>query len=73
MCILPKFQRKGHGRYSMSKVFKCDAELDSRVYAVTRLIHDYTPYRYEELENEYSNYALYNPLQKYTIDDKEEK
>ena len=39
MCIFPKFQRKGYGKYFMSKVFKCDDKLDGRVYAVTRLIH----------------------------------
>ena len=55
ICIFPKLQHKGYGGYFMSKVFKCDVELDGRVYAVTRLTHGYTPCGYEELEIEYSN------------------
>ena len=46
----------------MSKVFKSDAQLDGRVYAVTILIHDYTLSDYEEPENKYSDYVLYNHL-----------
>ena len=53
MCILPKFQRKCYGRYFMSKVLKCDSQLDGRVHAVTKLIHDYTPSSYEEPGSEY--------------------
>ena len=33
----------------MGKVFSCDSELENvKVYAVTRLIHNYTPSRYVE-------------------------
>ena len=59
MCILPKFTRKSYGRYFVSKLFKCDSQLDSRVYTVTRLIYDCTAFGYEETESEYSDFALY--------------
>ena len=62
MCIFSKFQRKGYGRYFITKVFKCDAKLDGRVYAVNRLINDYTPCSCKERESEYSNSALYNQI-----------
>ena len=71
MCIFPRFQRRGYGRYFMSKVFKYDVELDGRFYAVTILIHDYTPCGYEEPESEYSDSALYNQIQQDMIDAKE--
>ena len=48
MCILPKFQRKGFGKYFISKLFKSDAQLDGRFRAMSKLIHDYTPPGYEE-------------------------
>ena len=73
MCTLPKFQRKGYGRCFMSKVFKCDAELDGRFYVVTTWIYDYIPCSYEEPESEYSNSALYNQIQQDMIHSKERK
>ena len=55
----------------MSKVFNCDAQLDGKVYAVTRLIHDYTPSGYEEPESDYSDYAEYNQIQQDMVDAKQ--
>ena len=57
----------------MSKVLNCDAQLDGKVYAVTRLIHDYTPFGYEEPESEYSDSELYNHIQIDMVDAKEGK
>ena len=73
MFILPKFQRKSYGRYFMSKVFKFDAELDSRIYAVKRLMHECTPCSYKEPESEYSYSALYNQIEQDMLDTKEGK
>ena len=73
MCIFPNSQRKGYGRYVMSKVFKYYTDLDGRVYAVTRSIHDYNPYSNEEPESEYSDSLLYNRIQYNMIDDKDGK
>ena len=73
MCILPKSQHKGYRRYFMIKVFKYDAQLNGRVYAVTRLIHDYILYSYDKPESEYSDSALYNQIQMNMVDAKEVK
>ena len=49
MSILPKWRRKGYGKYLMGKVFTSDPELENmRVYTVKRLIQDYTPSDYDE-------------------------
>ena len=55
MSILPKWRRKGYGKYLMGMVFASDSSLENvKVYAVTRLIHDYTPSHYVE---PYSNHT----------------
>ena len=52
---------------------KSTAQLDSRVYAVTILIHDYTPSGHKEPESEYSDSVLYDKTQKYMEYAQEEK
>ena len=43
----------------MGKVFTSDPKLENRRYsAVTRLVHDYTPFDYDEPVNEYSDDQL---------------
>ena len=59
MCILPKWCRRGYGAYLMGKVFASDSELENvKVYAVTRLIHDYTPYHYVKPFSKYTDKEL---------------
>ena len=60
MCNLPKWWcRKGYRKYLMGKVFASDPELENvKVYAVTRLIHNYTPSDYDELGSKYTEEEL---------------
>ena len=59
MGILPKWCRKGYGKYLMVMVFVSDSSLENiKVYAVTRLIHDYTPSHYVELDSNYTEEDL---------------
>ena len=55
MYILPKWCLKGYGPYLMGKVFASDSSLENaKIYAVTRLIHDYKPFHYVELDSKYT-------------------
>lgn len=59
MCILPKWRRKGYGTYLMGKAFASDSALENiKVYAVTRLMHDYTPSHYVEPDSKYTEEEL---------------
>ena len=52
MCILLKWRRRGYGTYLLGKVSACNSELENvKVYAVTRLIHEYTPSHYVKSVN----------------------
>ena len=70
MWILPKWRDKGYGKYLMGKALSSDHEIqESRVYAVTRLIHNYTPSDYDEPGSEYSNDQLTAKINQDRIDD----
>ena len=59
MCILPKWRRKGYGKYLMGMAFLSDYSLDNvKAYAVTRLIHDYTPSHYVEPDSNFTEEDL---------------
>ena len=59
MCILPKWRRKRYGTYLMGKVFASDSALENvKVYAVTRLVHDYRPSHYVEPDIKYKEEEL---------------
>ena len=52
--ILSKFCRKVYRTYLMVKLFRVNKDLERvKVYAATRLIHDYTPSDYIEPESKY--------------------
>ena len=64
-------RHKGFVTYLMGKVFQSDKTLEHvKVYAVTRLIHKYTPSDYEEPESQYSDIELHGQILKNTKDDK---
>ena len=47
--FLPKLRNKGYGQYILGKAFSSDPEIENeKVYALTKLIHDYNPSEYEE-------------------------
>ena len=59
MCILLKWRDKWYGKYLMGKAFSSDPEIqDGRIYAVTRLIHNYTPSDCYEPSSKYSDDQL---------------
>ena len=59
MCILPKWRRKGYGTYLMGKASASDSILQNvKVYAVTRLTHDYKPSHYVEPDSKYTEEEL---------------
>ena len=55
MSILPKWRRKGCGKYLMGMVFTSDFSLENlKLYSLIRLIHDYMPSHYVELDSNYT-------------------
>ena len=59
MSILPKWRRKRYGPYLMGMAFASDTLLETvKVYAVAKLVHDYTPSHHVEPDSNYTEEDL---------------
>ena len=71
MRILLKWRRERYGKYLMGKIFPSDPELENvKSYVVARLIHDYAPSVYVELDSKCTEQEMCVQIQEVIRDER---